>query len=85
MTQVITQPTRVTQSSSTLIDVCITSNPEHIILSDVIPLGISDHNLIHVVRKSNSVAKTHSHKSVQVRNFKNFNANSFQEDLFNEP
>ncbi len=39
---------------------------------------------IHVT-KSNSVAKTHSHKSVQVRNFKNFNANSFQEDLFNEP
>ena len=50
-------------ASSTLIDVCITSNPEHIILFDVIPLGISDHNLIHVVRKSNSVAKTHSHKS----------------------
>jgi hypothetical protein len=85
LSQVITQPTRVTQSSSTLIDVCITSNPEHIILSDVISLGISDHNLIHVVRKSNSVAKTHSHKSVRVRNFKNFNANSFQEDLVNEP
>jgi hypothetical protein len=48
-------------------------------------LGISDHNLIHVVRKSNSVAKTHSHKSVRVRNFKNFNTNSFQEDLVNEP
>ena len=57
----------------------------HIILSDVIPLGISDHNLIHVVRKSNSVAMTHCHKSVRVRNFKNFNANSFQEDLVNEP
>ena len=85
LSQVITQPTRVTQSSSTLIDVCITSNPEHIILSDIIPLGISNYNLIHVVRKSNSVAKTHSHKSVPVRNFKNFNANSFQEDLLNEP
>jgi hypothetical protein len=33
LSQVITQPTRVTQSSSTLLDVCITSNPEHIILS----------------------------------------------------
>ena len=31
-------------------------------------------SLIHVVRKSNSVAKTHSHKSVRVRNFI---ANSF--------
>ena len=29
LSQVITQPTCVTQSSSTLIDVCITSNPEH--------------------------------------------------------
>ena len=48
-------------------------------------MGISDHNIIHVVRKSNSVAKTLSHKSVRVRKFKNFNANSFQEDLVNEP
>jgi hypothetical protein len=39
-------------------------------------------SLIHVVRKANSVAKTHSHKSVRVRNFI---ANSFQEDLLNEP
>jgi hypothetical protein len=66
LSQVTTQPTRVTHFSSTLIDACLTSNPENIILSDVIPLGISDHNLIHVVRKSNSVAKTHSHKSVRV-------------------
>ena len=55
--QMINQPTRVTQLSSSLLDVCVTSNPEHVILADVIPLGVSDHNLIYVVRKINPNVK----------------------------
>ena len=46
LSQVINKPTRETITTSSLLDVCITSTPEKIILSEVIPVGISDHNLI---------------------------------------
>ena len=37
LTQIINDPTRITESTESLLDVCITSSPEKIIL------GISDH------------------------------------------
>ena len=57
LTQLIVKPTRVTQTTSTLLDVCVTSMPEKIIYSDVFPIGVSDHNLIFVVRKSSAYAQ----------------------------
>ena len=44
LTQVIDKPTRITESSSTLLDVCITSCPERIAFHDVIHMGVSDHS-----------------------------------------
>ena len=43
MQQLINNLTRVTEFTQSLLDVCITSNPEHIIYSGVLHLGISDH------------------------------------------
>ena len=40
MQQLINNPTRVTELTQSLLDVCITSNPEHIIYSGVLHLGI---------------------------------------------
>ena len=51
LTQMITEPTRITPVSQTLIDLCITNYPEKISSSGVLPLGISDHSLIYIVRK----------------------------------
>ena len=57
LTQVIVKPTRVTQTTSTLLDVyIIASLPEKIIYSDVFP-RVSYHNLIFVVRKINTCTK----------------------------
>ena len=39
MQQLINNPTRVTELTQSLLDVCITSNPEHIIYSGVFHLG----------------------------------------------
>ena len=50
MHQLINNPTRVTEFTKSLLDVCITSNPENIIYSGVLHLGISDHSLIHAIR-----------------------------------
>ena len=46
LTQLITEPTRVTQYSSTLIDLCLTNSPDKISKSGVINIGISDHSAI---------------------------------------
>ena len=46
LSQLISEPTRITPTSRTLIDLCITSSPEKIFSSGVIHLAISDHSLI---------------------------------------
>ena len=48
--QLISEPTSVTEKSSTLIDL-ILSNSSSIFKFGVIHLGISDHNLTYVVQK----------------------------------
>ncbi len=44
--QLITEPTRVTRTSATLIDLFFTNNPENISNSGVIHLGISEYRII---------------------------------------
>ena len=53
LSQVISEPTRVTQHSETLLDLCLTTTPEKIACSGVIWSGISDH-IVFMVRKLNS-------------------------------
>ena len=50
--QLITEPTRITLDSQTLIDLCITNSPDKITASGTLSLGISDHSLVYLVRKS---------------------------------
>ena len=81
--QLINEPTRVTKASATLIDLFFTNKRENILQSGVVHLGISDHSLIYAVRKF-SLPK--SRKSVKIaRNFKNFRANDFLNDILQIP
>ena len=77
--QLINEPTRVTRTSATMIDLFFTNKPENILQSGVIHLGISDHSLINAVRKFNSPKCRERLKLV--RNFKNFNATDFVWDI----
>ena len=54
--QLIDKPTRVTMTTSSLIDHIVTNTPEKISDSGVIHTGISDHSLVFAIRKI-SVAK----------------------------
>ena len=49
--QLITEPTRITPSSSSLIDLIFTNQPDLISFSGVSHVGISDHSLIYAFRK----------------------------------
>ena len=49
--QLIDEPTRITPSTSTLIDLIFTSHQDNIICSGVSHVGISDHSLVYVYHK----------------------------------
>ena len=53
LSQVISEPTRITNTSKSLIDLCFTNFPDKVRVSGVHSLGISDHSLIYMIRKSN--------------------------------
>jgi exonuclease III len=52
--QMIKKATRTTKDSSTLIDIILTNNPASIITTEVLPLSISDHDMIACSRKTNN-------------------------------
>jgi len=85
--QMITEPTRVTTTSVTLIDHIYTTNPENFIDIKVPCYAISDHYPICCTKKSKSCQnnKTQRHKTISYRNFKHFDDNKFLEDLCKQP
>ena len=73
-------PTRVTPITSSLIDVIFTYMGDNKTLeTGVIPLGISDHNLVYICRKI-SLPKELP-KIVLSRQYKRYNVNAFNHDL----
>lgn len=84
LNQLIKQPTRITDTCSSLIDVLITNNQERIIKSGVCHIGISDHSLIFGIRKVNGAVKKPA-KITYSRNFRFFNKNNFLSDLLSQP
>lgn len=70
--QLISQFTRVSTSSQTILDLVLTSDKSKISNSGVIDYGLSDHSMIFCTRKTcKSVFKCHS--SVRSRSLKNYN------------
>ena len=72
LTQLVNSPTRVTNTTSTLIDHIYTSNEEIILDARVSQIGLSDHYAIFCCRKINFTLKSNSHKSIKYRSFKSF-------------
>lgn len=81
--QLITEPTRITQNTRTLIDLCITNTPEKVTCSGVRHVSISDHSLVFMCRKSRFDRR--STRIIEIRSFKKFNENKFLEDISQMP
>ena len=77
--QLITEPTRVTLTSKTLIDLCITNSQEKVTDSGVIHLGISDHSLVFLTRKAQYYRN--GPRVIETRHFKHFDKGKFLSDL----
>ena len=82
-TQLIKDPTRVTKSSSSLIDVILVSKPDLVKSSGVMDLTMSDHFLVFAVLnlKVPKPAATY----ITIRSFKNYDADLFSSDISHVP
>ena len=79
LTQLIKEPTRVTENASTLIDVIMTSSNNIVEDSGVVVSHISDHFLVYTSLKL-KLPKSPS-SFVNIRSYKNYNRDKFVEDL----
>ena len=84
LTQLIKDPTRVTETSSTIIDHIYTSNPENIVESFVSNYSLSDHFPVCTTRKINNKISKLDHITTSYRCFKNFNEDAFISGLAND-
>ncbi len=85
LTQMVHSPTRICESSETLIDHIYTTNPENLTNCHVPVYAISDHYPICLNRRIHNKAKKDNHIEIKYRCFKRFNEDNFISDLSNSP
>ena len=83
LSQLITEPTRITQVSKSLINLCITNSPEKVSNFGVVHVGISDHSLVFMTRTANY--DRNGSRTIEMRQFKNFQKDKFLNDLEQMP
>lgn len=79
LTQLVTKPTRITDASSSLIDVIMITDNSIVSSSDVLTCSISDHNLVYVILTLRTPRVKPSY--VTTRSFANHDAEQFCKDL----
>lgn len=82
-TQIISQATRITQVSKTLLDVIATNVLQNISLSGVASVSLSDYNLVFCVRKLNHKKAPAQTKLLCLWNYAKYDSNMFCRDLHN--
>ena len=75
--QLINEPTRITETSQTLIDLIYTNCPDKIVCSGVRHIGISDHSIVLAHRKLSIHGFPRGHRTITYRNFRKFNLECF--------
>ena len=82
LTQLIDEATRVTMTTTSLIDHVVTNTPENISDSSIIHTGISDHSLVFAIRKISIINKQEN--TLEIRNMKNFDEEKFIAELLKQ-
>ena len=75
----ITEPSRTTEKSSTLIDLIITNRPDNITNKGVFPNSIADHDMIACSRKINNIC--YNPKTIKCRNYTNYSPEELKSDV----
>ena len=71
LSQLISNPTRITSTTSTILDLILMSDPITINKCGVSDLGVSDHFLIYCTCKCKKIP-VNDHNGVKLRSFKNY-------------
>ena len=79
--QVIEKPTRTTSNSKTLIDHIASNRPECVSESGVIPCGISDHDIVYLIRSMRVPRIKKEPKTITVRKCKRFDEKAYLSEL----
>ena len=82
LTQLISEPTRETIDTYTIVDHIAVNVECNIIESGVLKLALSDHYLVYAIRKFRGNIPC-NHKMIKTRQMKNFNEELFLKDLVN--
>ena len=77
--QLIKEPTRIIERSSTLLDLAFTTDQGKISDSGVLECSISDHSLVYIIRKARPPRGPI--KTIKCRSYKNYSAPNFVRDL----
>ena len=82
LSQIVTEPTRKTLTSSTLLDVILTSVPEKHLESRVLTTAFSHHySIFTVIDMIKQCGKNWDHKCIWFRDFKHFDEQAFVNDI----
>ena len=81
LTQMVTDFTRITPSTATIIDHIYTSNPENVVECFVPSYAVSDHFPVCFTRKINGKISKTEYTTTTYRCFRQFNKSSFLSDL----
>ena len=77
------EPTRVTETTATLIDLVVTNNPKWIRKCRVLDLGISDHKLVSATLSLKATRPPP--RIINTRNYKLLKKEKFQQEIQNAP
>ena len=78
--QLVEEPTRVTVTTSSIIDHIATTCARNIVKSGVHEVSMSDHYMVYCIRKFNGTVDK-DHKVIKTRKMKNFNEAAFLADV----
>ena len=78
--QLVEEPTRVTLTTSSIIDHIATTCARNIVKSGVHEVSMSDHYMVYCIRKFNGAVEK-DHKVIITRKMKNFNEDAFLADV----
>ena len=81
----ITDYTRVTASTKTCIDHIVTNTENKVIQSGVISCGISDHDIVYLIKNMRIPKARNLPKAQTVRNYKKFDLKEFHADIKTTP
>ena len=84
-TQMISEPTRTTDHSKTLIDYMATNGPDCVSDQVVLPCGISDHDVVYMTRSMKKPRVKMKPKIVATRKYSKFDSEQFRNDLQSMP